>query len=167
MEFASVDPGGAANFIDDVQINAVSRDSDGDGTPDYLDSDSDDDGIADSLESTVDADDDGIPDFQDPDSSGAADLDDDEDGLTNAEELNAGTDPEIPDTDGDGLSDGTEVNTHGTDPTNPDTDGDGANDGAEIDAGSDPLDTDTGGTCLLYTSPSPRDQRGSRMPSSA
>ena len=25
----------------------------------------------------------------------------------------------------------------------------------------------TGGTCLLYTSPSPRDQRGSRIPSSA
>ena len=25
----------------------------------------------------------------------------------------------------------------------------------------------TAGTCLLYTSPSPRDQRGSRMPSSA
>ena len=24
-----------------------------------------------------------------------------------------------------------------------------------------------GGSCLLYTSPSPRDQRGSRMPSSA
>ena len=142
VEFASVDPGGAANFIDDVQINAVSRDTDGDGTPDYLDSDSDDDGIADSLESTVDADDDGIPDFQDADSSGAANLDNDEDGLTNAEELNAGTDPEIPDTDGDGLSDGTEVNTHGTDPTNPDTDGDGANDGEEIDAGSDPLETD-------------------------
>ena len=32
------------------------------------------------------------------------------------------------------------------------------------------LDIDVGdrvGTCLLYTSPSPRDQRGSRMPSSA
>ena len=27
--------------------------------------------------------------------------------------------------------------------------------------------TDTCDTCLLYTSPSPRDQRGSRMPSSA
>ena len=27
--------------------------------------------------------------------------------------------------------------------------------------------TDVGGICLLYTSPSPRDQRGSRMPSSA
>ena len=26
---------------------------------------------------------------------------------------------------------------------------------------------DEGGNCLLYTSPSPRDQRGSRMPSSA
>ena len=28
-------------------------------------------------------------------------------------------------------------------------------------------DTVPGATCLLYTSPSPRDQRGSRMPSSA
>ena len=28
-------------------------------------------------------------------------------------------------------------------------------------------DTNTYGYCLLYTSPSPRDQRGSRMPSSA
>ena len=31
---------------------------------------------------------------------------------------------------------------------------------------SDP-DLDGGRGCLLYTSPSPRDQRGSRMPSSA
>ena len=29
------------------------------------------------------------------------------------------------------------------------------------------IDVDTINTCLLYTSPSPRDQRGSRMPSSA
>ena len=29
------------------------------------------------------------------------------------------------------------------------------------------LDVDCHHTCLLYTSPSPRDQRGSRMPSSA
>ena len=28
-------------------------------------------------------------------------------------------------------------------------------------------DMDAAGLCLLYTSPSPRDQRGSRMPSSA
>ena len=31
----------------------------------------------------------------------------------------------------------------------------------------DRVDTEEGYTCLLYTSPSPRDQRGSRMPSSA
>ena len=29
------------------------------------------------------------------------------------------------------------------------------------------FDSIDSGTCLLYTSPSPRDQRGSRMPSSA
>ena len=29
------------------------------------------------------------------------------------------------------------------------------------------LDVDNDDSCLLYTSPSPRDQRGSRMPSSA
>ena len=31
----------------------------------------------------------------------------------------------------------------------------------------EPSDMYSYGTCLLYTSPSPRDQRGSRMPSSA
>ena len=31
----------------------------------------------------------------------------------------------------------------------------------------DPFETPAGWICLLYTSPSPRDQRGSRMPSSA
>ena len=43
-----------------------------------------------------------------------------------------------------------------TDPTNPDTDGDGFLDGLELMF-----------TCLLYTSPSPRDLYRSRMPSSA
>ena len=33
--------------------------------------------------------------------------------------------------------------------------------------GVDAIDFVIHGTCLLYTSPSPRDQRGSRMPSSA
>jgi len=44
----------------------------------------------------------------------------------------AGVNPTNPDTDGDGLSDGEEVNTYNTDPTNPDTDGDGLNDGEEV-----------------------------------
>ncbi|HUR41357.1 MAG TPA: tandem-95 repeat protein [Verrucomicrobiae bacterium] len=54
------------------------------------------------------------------------------DGLTNAEEIAAGTDPSKPDTDGDSLLDGEEVNTYGTDPTLADTDGDGLSDGAEV-----------------------------------
>jgi hypothetical protein len=46
-----------------------------------------------------------------------------------------------PDSDGDGLSDGAEVNVHGTDPEDPDTDGDGLGDGDEINGfGTDPLD---------------------------
>ena len=37
----------------------------------------------------------------------------------------------------------------------------------DIAEGQRLLDADMSLTCLLYTSPSPRDQRGSRMPSSA
>ena len=37
----------------------------------------------------------------------------------------------------------------------------------EVSLGSDVNYLGTDGSCLLYTSPSPRDQRGSRMPSSA
>ena len=44
-------------------------------------------------------------------------LDLDSDGLTNLEEYQNGTDPNNPDTDGDGFSDGDEVHTLHTDPT--------------------------------------------------
>ena len=37
----------------------------------------------------------------------------------------------------------------------------------EFGIGIDPATVDNMNFCLLYTSPSPRDQRGSRMPSSA
>ena len=47
-----------------------------------------------------------------------------------------GTDPNNPDTDGDGLSDGEEINTYNTDPNNPDTDGDGLSDGEEANLGN-------------------------------
>ena len=40
----------------------------------------------------------------------------DRDGLSNAEEIDLGTEPLNPDTDGDGLTDGDEVNEFGTDP---------------------------------------------------
>ncbi|MDX1748068.1 MAG: LamG-like jellyroll fold domain-containing protein, partial [Halobacteriales archaeon] len=44
-----------------------SGDTDGDGTPDFQDTDADGDGIPDSVEGSGDTDGDGIPDFQDPD----------------------------------------------------------------------------------------------------
>ena len=69
-------------------------------------------------------------DFPDDD-FGALD-DDDNDGLGNAQEDELGTDPQNPDTDGDGLLDGVEVNgSNDTDPLNPDTDGDDILDGTE------------------------------------
>ena len=71
-----------------------------------------------------------------------------------------GTDPDNPDTDGDGLGDGVELDSdrninrrNGTDPLNPDTDGDGLPDGVEdangngeVDSGeTDPNNPDTDG----------------------
>ncbi|NQZ43772.1 MAG: gliding motility-associated C-terminal domain-containing protein [Flavobacteriaceae bacterium] len=100
-------------------------------------------------------------------------LDADNDGLTDEIEEDLGTDPNNPDTDGDGILDGQEVTDGtdplddcdsiggmalpdsdcdedglttaeegdlGTDPDNPDTDGDGLLDGDEVMDGSDPLD---------------------------
>ena len=77
-------------------------------------------------------------------------VDSDMDGLTDQEELELGSDPENPDTDGDGIIDGSdpdlvdedtdrdgltdrEEEELGTDPENPDTDGDGIIDGADPD----------------------------------
>ena len=42
-----------------------------------------------------------------------------------------------------------------------------AEQGALMPVAELPIERLQRGTCLLYTSPSPRDQRGSRMPSSA
>ncbi|KKP92011.1 MAG: hypothetical protein UR94_C0007G0010 [Parcubacteria group bacterium GW2011_GWA2_36_10] len=59
-------------------------------------------------------------------------LDDDGDGLSNAEETGLGSDPKLADTDNDGLSDKDEVRIHRTTPTNPDTDNDGLYDKEEL-----------------------------------
>ncbi len=67
--------------------------------------------------------------------------DTDSDGLYDMEELQLGTDPFDADTDGDGLSDGSEVDTYGTDPLCIDTDGDTMIDGWEITYSFDPLDS--------------------------
>ena len=72
--------------------------------------------------------------------------DDDGDRLSNAREIELGTEPDNPDTDGDGLTDGEEVLAYGTLPTDRDTDGDTLSDGQEVnDTGTDPTKEDTDG----------------------
>ncbi len=66
--------------------------------------------------------------------------DPDRDGLTNLQEFQIGTDPTNRDTDGDGLSDGDEVNTYHTNPLLADTDGDSIPDGVEVQTATNPLD---------------------------
>ncbi|MGC4086856.1 MAG: hypothetical protein QM756_02950 [Polyangiaceae bacterium] len=85
----------------------LSRDTDLDMTPDYLDLDSDNDGFTDAQErgdvpcSARNSDSDGLYDFQD--------LDSDNDGLLDIDEGLIGTDPTRVDTDGDGCWDRVEL----------------------------------------------------------
>jgi hypothetical protein len=97
--------------------------------------DSDDDGMTDTCEEAN-----GL----DPYDPSDAMLDNDRDGLLNVDECRLGTDPNNPDTDGDGFYDGGEV-TSGTDPLDaesmpPDVDGDFIDDNWETEHGLDPND---------------------------
>lgn len=65
-------------------------------------------------------------------------LDSDGDGLTNADELAAGTLSNNSDTDDDGLGDREEIKVYDTDPNEEDTDGDGYTDGDEVENGYNP-----------------------------
>lgn len=67
------------------------------------------------------------------------------DGATNLQEQAAKTDPTVADTDGDGRTDGAELNTAPlTNPLDPDSDDDGLSDGAEVSPhGTDPNNADS------------------------
>lgn len=77
----------------------------------------------------------------DYDSSEDLDLD----GLTNRQEKEYGTNPELYDTDLDGLDDYYEIFTSKTDPLKADTDDDGLNDYDELELGFDPLKAESKG----------------------
>lgn len=97
-----------------------------------------------------DKDKDGMPDVWekqygfDPDDAGDGAGDADGDGVDNAGEYRFGTDPFSADSDGDGLSDGDEINTYRSNPRSSDTDDDGLTDAEEVQVhGSDPTDADS------------------------
>jgi len=121
------------------EVTGSENDDFGNEPTDPLDEDSDDDGLTDGEEtSSTPATDPNTPDNE------QNVVDSDDDGLTDTEEGELGTDPNDPDTDGDGLLDGAEVNTHGTDPLDRDTDGDSLSDGREVlKIGSNPKKKDT------------------------
>jgi hypothetical protein len=109
----------------------------------------------------IDTDTDGLPTWYErqfpgilsPTNGADAAQDGDIDGLTNLEEFTAGTPPNNPDADGDGLTDGAELKRlvagigAPTKPLVPDTDQDGILDGAETT--TDPLAADSDGDGVL------------------
>ena len=129
---ADTDDDGLPNLIEkEVGSDPYNPDTDGDKLPDGYEA------LTLGTDSTKpDTDDNGVLD---------CDEDFDEDGLTNLQEYEHGTEPYNEDTDGDGLKDGEEINTYGTDPLKVDTDDDGLYDGDEIYFETDPLNPDTDG----------------------
>ncbi len=82
--------------------------------------------------------------FNQTQAAGSGEMDSDGDGLTDNQEMELGTDPFNPDTDGDRLSDGEEVLRRNTNPLIADTDVDNLSDGDEVlDHNTDPLNADT------------------------
>ena len=104
--------------VDVALGGAQAQDLDEDGVPD----------VADNCTDTFN------PDQSDFNGNGLGDLceDSDQDGLLDADELVLGTNPTVQDTDGDGLTDGAEMDFFNTDPLHADSDEDGISDALEL-----------------------------------
>ena len=132
-----------------IGTEVLNGDTDGDGLPDgeelvlgtspFLE-DTDGDGLDDSWEHEY-----GFDPLSTEGDEGEASADDDEDGLTNLEECECGSNPLSADTDGDGLTDYDEVRVVFTNPVRTDTDCDGIGDVEELSIGLDPCQPDTDG----------------------
>ena len=156
-----------------VDANAcIDIDTDGDGIPNRLDVESDGDGVLDATEKEDSTDEKDfcklvIANQTEPISTAWNAADCDTDGVTNEQELLDGTNPLNPDSDGDGVKDGTEK-TDGTDGTDGcdfvlanqtvttstawnagDCDGDGVTNRQEILNNTDPLLGDSDGDGVL------------------
>ena len=94
----------------------------------------------------------------------ADEYDADGDGLPHSVETALGLDPDLADTDGDGILDGDEDSDHdgltnseevvlGTDPQGRDSDGDGFDDGCELEYGTNPNDVNSRPSVGLYVDP--------------
>jgi|GEM_PF-6191989 len=147
-----------------LKTNPNNPDTDGDGLSDYdevytyhtdpLKADTDNDGLNDNEEikkyhtdpQKADSDNDGIPDGVEvasglnPLDSSDATGDKDNDGLTNLQEYQAGTNINAADSDNDGILDGDEVNIYQTNPNSADSDNDGIDDSYEIHNNLNPND---------------------------
>ena len=137
-------------------------DSDGDGVRNQIDLDDDNDGILDVDEGGLDANGDGFQDAGARDSDGdgtpdAIDLDSDNDGITDLTEAQANLAP---------LAQLDLIANGAIDLSFP-VGSNGVPDIIETAPDSGSLVFSLADTCLLYTSPSPRDATLSRMPSSA
>lgn len=136
---------GVIDGLEDLDVDGLANAEEYAVETEPLTADTDADGLDDGFEVLVmgtdplvaDSDDDGTLDGQE---------DPDGDGLTNAAEEDANTDPTLADGDGDGLADPDELDGE-TDPLDFDTDNDSLEDGDELQPafGTDPLNPDSDG----------------------